>query len=68
MEQQTLATVKETKLSAEELANKQAILAQYAQVSEGDEYPLVCMAVVNHQRPSTRLLLAGSREACPLTV
>ena len=39
MEHQTLATVKESKLSEEERANKQAILAQYAQVSEGEEYP-----------------------------
>ena len=39
MEHQTLATVKGTKLSEEERANKQAILAQYAQVSEGEEYP-----------------------------
>ena len=39
MEHQTLATMKETKLSEEERANKQAILAQYAQVSEGEEYP-----------------------------
>ncbi|KAK7092141.1 coiled-coil domain-containing protein 43-like [Littorina saxatilis] len=34
---QTLATVKEKSLTAEEKANKQAILAQYSTVSEGDD-------------------------------
>ncbi|XP_076438066.1 coiled-coil domain-containing protein 43-like [Babylonia areolata] len=37
MEQQSLATVKENKRSAEEEARKQAILAQYAHVSDGEE-------------------------------
>ena len=36
---QTLATVKEKKLTKEEAERKAAILAQYSQVSDGEEYP-----------------------------
>ena len=36
---QTLATVKERKLTKEEAERKAAILAQYSQVSDGEEYP-----------------------------
>lgn len=39
MGQQTLATVKEKRLTDEEKAHKQAILAQYAQISDGEAYP-----------------------------
>ena len=39
LEQQTLATVKGSRLPREGLANKQAILAQYSQVCDGEEYP-----------------------------
>lgn len=35
---QSLATVKEKTLTVEERARKNAILAQYAQVSDGEEY------------------------------
>lgn len=38
-EKQTLATVQEKKLTKEEADRKAAILAQYGQVSDGEEYP-----------------------------
>jgi hypothetical protein len=49
MENQSLATVKEVKLTDEEKAHKQAILAHYAQVSDGEEYPF---AIIKHSHLS----------------
>lgn len=39
MGKQSLATVKGKKLTDEERARKEAILAQYSQVSDGEAYP-----------------------------
>ena len=40
LEKQKIETVKPAKKTADEKARKQAILAQYGQISSGDEYPL----------------------------
>ena len=42
---QTLATVQERKLTKEESERKAAILAQYGQVSDGEEYPFPIIGI-----------------------
>jgi hypothetical protein len=41
LEKQKIETVKTREKTAEEVARKAAILAQYAHVSSGEEYPLL---------------------------